>query len=131
VSFAEDRSLTDPECWISLRTAEADHCAVSIAGSLTADAARLVRRWVVLLRDAAQGEVALHCEDLHQMDRTGAALLRELIWGLEAQGRPVEIVALSPPLERMFASLADSRASSTRCTDRGVSRSRPPGTGGT
>lgn len=103
MAFPEDRPLAEPDCWISLRTAEVNHCAVSIAGSLTADAARLVRRWVVLLRDAAHGGVALHCEDLHEMDPAGAALLRELIWGLEAQGRPVDLVALSPSLRRTFA----------------------------
>jgi anti-anti-sigma regulatory factor len=102
VAFADDRALAEPECWISLRTAEPDHCAVSIAGSLTADAGRLVRRWVVLLRDGAHGEVTLHCEDLHRMDHAGAALLRELIWGLEAQGRTVDLVALAPTLRRTF-----------------------------
>ena len=104
--FPDDRSLAEPECWISLRTAEADHCAVSIAGSLTANAARHVRRWVVLLRDAVHGTVALHCEALREMDRAGAALLRELIWGLEAQGRPVELIALAPNLRRTFDDLA-------------------------
>jgi ABC-type transporter Mla MlaB component len=106
LAFPEDRPLAEPECWISLRTAEADHCAVSIAGSLTATAARLVRRWVVLLRDAAHGEVALHCEDLREIDHAGAALLRELIWGLEAQGRPVDLVALAPRLRRTYDDLA-------------------------
>jgi anti-anti-sigma regulatory factor len=105
VAFPDDGPLAEPECWICLRTAEPDHCAVSIAGSLTADAARLVRRWVVLLRDAAHGEVSLHCEDLHRMDQAGASLLRELIWGLEAQGRPVDLVALAPSLRRAFVEL--------------------------
>jgi anti-anti-sigma regulatory factor len=105
VAFADDGPLAEPECWISLRMAEPDHCAVSIAGSLTADASRLVRRWVVLLRDGAHGEVALHCEDLHRMDHAGAALLRELIWGLEAQGRTVDLVALAPTLRRIFREL--------------------------
>jgi ABC-type transporter Mla MlaB component len=106
LAFADDRPLAEPECWISLRTAEPDHCAVSISGSLTADAARLVRRWVVLLRDAANGEVALHCEALDEMDQTGAALLRELVWGLEAQGRAVELIGLAPRLWETFSDLA-------------------------
>ncbi|HEY8218082.1 MAG TPA: STAS domain-containing protein [Acidimicrobiia bacterium] len=110
--FAEDRPLAEPDCWISLRTAEADHCTVSISGSLTAEAGRHVRRWVVLLRDAAYGGVALHCEDLHDMDHAGAALLQELVWGLEAQGRPVELIALAPPLQRTLADLGEGARAS-------------------
>jgi hypothetical protein len=73
---------------------------------LTAHASRLVRRWVVLLRDAAHGDVAIHCEALHMMDHAGAALLQELIWGLEAQSRSVDLVALAPALRRTFDALS-------------------------
>ena len=85
-------------CWISLRTAEIDGCAVSLAGVLTGEAARLVRRWVVLLRNAAHGDVTISCDGLHQVDDAGVALLRELVWGLEAQGRAVRFEAVPPDL---------------------------------
>jgi ABC-type transporter Mla MlaB component len=94
LTIAEEQTLVEPECWISLRTAEADRCAISIAGSLTADAGRLVRRWVVLLRDAVGGDVTIHCDGLHRIDKSGATLLRELIWGLEAQQRHVQLIGL-------------------------------------
>jgi hypothetical protein len=40
------------------------------------------------------------------MDQTGAALLRELVWGLEAQGRAVELIGLAPRLWETFSDLA-------------------------
>jgi anti-anti-sigma factor len=98
LALIDDPQLREPECWISLRSAEADRCAVTIAGSLTADAGRLVRRWVVLLRDAVCGEVTIHCDGLVAIDGAGARLLRELIWGLEAQGRAVDLVGVPPRL---------------------------------
>jgi ABC-type transporter Mla MlaB component len=107
VTVTDDLELHEPDCWISLRAAEPNRCAVTIAGSITSDAARLVRRWVVLLRDAVCGDVTIHCEGLTHVDGDGVVLFRELIWGLEAQGRHVRLEALAEHLEPMLRPLVD------------------------
>ena len=118
LTIADERPLADPRCWISLRTAEANGCAISIAGSLTADAGRLIRRWVVLLRDGVGGDVTIHCDALQHIDAGGLTLLRELIWGLEAQRRHVHLVGLTTEMRtRVHASTTDPELHPGRCVD--------------
>jgi ABC-type transporter Mla MlaB component len=113
VALTNDLELGEPDCWISPRVAESSCCAVSITGALNADAARLVRRWVVLLRDVACGEVTIHCEALRDVDDHGRALLQELVWGLEAQGRRVYLDAVPDHLQPRLLGLTEVSRTTT------------------